>query len=159
MRVTMMLAAVVAMVAAPQAMAQANDWREIGNFGTGQGEFFGYIDVGSVKRITADEREFSVATHYRLPRSFKSSGRAYTRIETLYRVDCVERSYWTVGSSAYDGETYLLSSTTVSARQPIAPNTMSGEVVDEVCSGQFGGLKPIDAATPNLAGKARYGQP
>lgn len=156
MHVKMVIAA-AALFAAPAAMAQASDWRSLGEFGSDDKRSTVFLDAGSVKKPTATMRELTVASHFVTERQF-SSGQRYSMIRITYRVDCSANTFQTVYSTAYLGEESLFSSDTVTPMVPINPATIAGKSAPMACSGNYSAAPRITAATPNLEGWRIYGQ-
>lgn len=147
----------LALVAAPAAWAQSSDWRQAGTYGTGDMRAHGTVDAASVKRPTSTTREVTVSTHFVEPRSF-SDGQRYSAIRITYRIDCTSNRFQTIRSSAYDGETSILTSNTVTEMNAIPPLTIAAKTAAPACSGNFSGLPRITAATPDLEGKRFFAQ-
>ncbi|NML06069.1 surface-adhesin E family protein [Sphingomonas sp. G-3-2-10] len=146
-----------ALFAAPVAMAQASDWRSIGEFGEGDKRSSVFLDVAAVKKPSATMREVTVASHFAVERQF-SSGQRYSMIRITYRIDCSANTFQTVYSTAYLGEDSLFSSDTVTPMVAINPATIAGKTAPMACSGNYNAVPRITAATPNLEGRRIYGQ-
>lgn len=156
MHVKMMIAA-VAMFAAPAVMAQASDWRSLGQFGEGDTRSTVFLDAGTVKKPGSTLREVTVASHFAVERQF-TSGQRYSMIRISYRIDCSANTFQTIYSTAYLGEESLFSSDTVTPMVAINPGTIAGKSAPMACSGNYSAAPRITAATPNLEGKRIYGQ-
>lgn len=150
------LAAPLAAPAAPAALAQAPEWRVMMETGRAPDQALLLVDAHSLTRPTRDTRTVDVSSFYVLDQT--DDRLPYNVIRLTYRFDCRARTAQRIREVILHDDRQLSRIEAVNPMTPVKPNTLPGDLFQPACSGDFSAFLRIQAATPVLERKRRFGR-
>jgi hypothetical protein len=141
---------------APAALAQAPEWRVMMEMGKPDDRALLLVDARSLTSPTRDTRTVDVSSFYSVIQT--DDVKPYNVIRLTYRFDCRAKTGQRIREVILHDDKQLSRIEAVNPMAPVKPNTLQGDLIGPVCSGNFSPFPRIAAATPALERKRRFGR-
>ena len=141
------LIGLLALAATPAAAQGVTpDWRAVSFVGMGDDEGLALIDVGSLRRTSATEREIRAATVNERPQ--KLSGRSYSMTQIVYRFDCKGGTFTPLRTETWSAKGRVMTADNEGPTRKIEAGTIMADVRAAVCGDAFDHLRRVPGVNP-----------
>jgi hypothetical protein len=144
------------LAAAPAALAQVPEWRVMMEMGKPDDRALLLVDAHSLASPTRDMRTVDVSSFYSTVQT--DDVKPYNVIRLTYRFDCRAKTGQRIREVILHDGKELSRIEAVNPMAAVKPDTLQGDLIGPVCSGNFSAFPRITAATPALERQRRFGR-